>query len=502
METVNPFTAREVEVIRLLLQGKSNKQIAFVLKISKSTVEYHLKNIYRKLGVNSRAEAILSLSKSPLFESTGSQHEGNLWQPTGEKDRVTEYSSQAKQFFDPKEEKAMKNRTLISISLSVIALLIAIGVLVYLQYANAGSETPAATVQPVTPVHTPRGVLHVPPQATTRHFDEVLLILQSIQPPFHYAAVFAAADCFVQGNDCGFTDPIPFPTGEALSGSTVYWMPDGENGFYARDNQLSVLNHLERKIAISDILVSNLLITNYQIHISPDGRWLVESVQVDDPYASDLVLIKTSSGRINKLEIGLDECFKSPLGWITPTKFMFRCDVSTGATAKKIRTEQRFYTYDVMSEELLEIASGMDKGYDVLSPDGLHAVYYEKQNGYRVKDLSSGYVYATSLPSGQVVWSQDSSRIAIFADNGDVYVSNFDGSSQQKIYSTGGPGYLSMRWFPDHKHIALIGYFHGNEEQPQMILLSAEGEVIHYDTIPTTSGYSIIGISPLPALQQ
>ena len=138
----------------------------------------------------------------------------------------------------------------------------------------------------------------------------------------------------------------------------------------------------------------------------------------------------------------------------------------------------------------------------MLSPDGQHAVYYEKQNGYRVKDLSSGYVYATSLPSGQVVWSQDSSRIAIFADNGDVYVSNFDGSSQQKIYSTGGPGYLSMRWFPDHKHIALIGYFYGNEEQPQMVLLSTDGEVIDYDMIPTTSGYNIIDISPLPALQR
>jgi hypothetical protein len=46
------------------LQGKSNKQIALALGISESTVEYHLKNVYKKLQVNSRTEAILRLGKS------------------------------------------------------------------------------------------------------------------------------------------------------------------------------------------------------------------------------------------------------------------------------------------------------------------------------------------------------------------------------------------------------------------------------------------------------
>ncbi len=58
------FSGREKEVIGLLLQGKSNKQIALVLGISASTVEYHLKNIYKKLKVNSRTEAVLRLGKS------------------------------------------------------------------------------------------------------------------------------------------------------------------------------------------------------------------------------------------------------------------------------------------------------------------------------------------------------------------------------------------------------------------------------------------------------
>lgn len=55
------LSSREKEVIGLLLQGKSNKEMALALGVSVSTVEFHLKNVYRKLGVKSRTEAILQL---------------------------------------------------------------------------------------------------------------------------------------------------------------------------------------------------------------------------------------------------------------------------------------------------------------------------------------------------------------------------------------------------------------------------------------------------------
>ena len=67
----NQFSEREKDVAKLLLQGKGNKQIALELEISSRTVEFHLSNIYAKLGVNSRAEAILKLTESHLRESTG-----------------------------------------------------------------------------------------------------------------------------------------------------------------------------------------------------------------------------------------------------------------------------------------------------------------------------------------------------------------------------------------------------------------------------------------------
>jgi DNA-binding CsgD family transcriptional regulator len=67
----SPLSGREKEVARNLLQGKSNKQIALELGISIRTVEFHLRNIYTKLGVTSRTEAVLKLAEAHLVETTG-----------------------------------------------------------------------------------------------------------------------------------------------------------------------------------------------------------------------------------------------------------------------------------------------------------------------------------------------------------------------------------------------------------------------------------------------
>jgi len=55
------LSKREKEVLKLVLQGQSNKQIALTLDISVRTVEFHLKNIYAKFQVSSRIELILKL---------------------------------------------------------------------------------------------------------------------------------------------------------------------------------------------------------------------------------------------------------------------------------------------------------------------------------------------------------------------------------------------------------------------------------------------------------
>jgi len=51
------LTPREDEILNLVAIGLSNKQIAFQLLLSESTVENHIHNIFEKLGVSNRCQA-------------------------------------------------------------------------------------------------------------------------------------------------------------------------------------------------------------------------------------------------------------------------------------------------------------------------------------------------------------------------------------------------------------------------------------------------------------
>jgi NarL family two-component system response regulator LiaR len=56
---IAPLRSREVEVLRVAAKGASNKAIASELGISERTVQTHMVNIFRKLEVSSRTEAVL-----------------------------------------------------------------------------------------------------------------------------------------------------------------------------------------------------------------------------------------------------------------------------------------------------------------------------------------------------------------------------------------------------------------------------------------------------------
>lgn len=59
----NILTNREKEVFDLLIQNYSTKEIAEQLKISEKTVRNHISNTIQKLGVKSRAQAVIELLK-------------------------------------------------------------------------------------------------------------------------------------------------------------------------------------------------------------------------------------------------------------------------------------------------------------------------------------------------------------------------------------------------------------------------------------------------------
>ena len=61
------LTDRELEVLVLLAEGLTNQQSAYRLSISQSTLKYHMNNIYRKLGVQTRSEALVLAAKNNLI---------------------------------------------------------------------------------------------------------------------------------------------------------------------------------------------------------------------------------------------------------------------------------------------------------------------------------------------------------------------------------------------------------------------------------------------------
>lgn len=65
----DPFatlTAREQELLAALAQGHTNAEIAGELEISLNTVKFHLKNLFGKLNVRNRAQAVARYLKGDL----------------------------------------------------------------------------------------------------------------------------------------------------------------------------------------------------------------------------------------------------------------------------------------------------------------------------------------------------------------------------------------------------------------------------------------------------
>ena len=57
MTHLSDLTQRELQILQLVIEGKTNKAIAHEIQISAKTVEFHLDNVYSKLGARSRLMA-------------------------------------------------------------------------------------------------------------------------------------------------------------------------------------------------------------------------------------------------------------------------------------------------------------------------------------------------------------------------------------------------------------------------------------------------------------
>jgi DNA-binding NarL/FixJ family response regulator len=70
------LTRREREILRLVSEGRSNRDVGRVLWVSDQTVKFHLANVYRKLGVGSRYEAAQAAREHGLLEPVSAADDG------------------------------------------------------------------------------------------------------------------------------------------------------------------------------------------------------------------------------------------------------------------------------------------------------------------------------------------------------------------------------------------------------------------------------------------
>lgn len=141
MTSEEKFSEREKRVIELLLQGKGNKQIAVSLGVSTRTVEFHLSNIYKKLGVASRTEAVLEISNQRPRKSTGIEQSGDLRKSTVEEAKKS--AENGDRLIQLRRQK-MKNVVYILTS-GVLLILIIVISLLGRQISNLSAPKPQAS---------------------------------------------------------------------------------------------------------------------------------------------------------------------------------------------------------------------------------------------------------------------------------------------------------------------------------------------------------------------
>ncbi len=61
------LSSRQMEVLRMLIEGKSNKQISTLLDLSESTVKTHIEAVFRRLDVKSRTQAVVVAARLGLL---------------------------------------------------------------------------------------------------------------------------------------------------------------------------------------------------------------------------------------------------------------------------------------------------------------------------------------------------------------------------------------------------------------------------------------------------
>lgn len=72
-EVIDELTSREIDILELVVEGKTNKEIAYTLNISENTVKIHLRNILEKLHLQNRIQAAVYAVRQGLVDEPPEQ---------------------------------------------------------------------------------------------------------------------------------------------------------------------------------------------------------------------------------------------------------------------------------------------------------------------------------------------------------------------------------------------------------------------------------------------
>ncbi len=158
-EVGEPLSARELVVLECLADGSTNREIANDLSISHNTVKVHLRNIFKKLGVSSRTEAITVAIQKGLIIVPGTEEDEQPSDPTEDQSPPAVESEEEESKPEPEDTLsiAASHWRLISVGLLLIVVLL-VGVIFGPRLTGnngepddeaAESSTVSAIVQPI-----------------------------------------------------------------------------------------------------------------------------------------------------------------------------------------------------------------------------------------------------------------------------------------------------------------------------------------------------------------